>query len=233
MLIIITTAILSLLAGPIQDDNCTFSVADDDTFSNAMTAFHDVMAELWHGPVQDGNIEPVKEKMAQLISARNRILQSNLPSEFAHNCAGISQAAAALSNSVDALNNSISQEAGTEKVKDTFSEMHDRFRELRVMTVPVSVYMERFHDVMHPLWHDAYPAEDAEAIRKGVDDLVQLAKLIVKSNTGKGEELETGSKHLLDMVNNLKTACADTDDAAVLEALKIMHDAYHALSETH
>jgi hypothetical protein len=233
MLTIIATAILTLLAGPIQDESCTFTVADDDTLSNAMTAFHDVMADLWHGPVQEGNIEPVKQKMSLLVSARDRVLKANLPSEFAHNCAGISDAAAAFSSSLDALNECISQDSDAEKIKEVFSEMHDRYRELRTMTVSVTVYMERFHDVMHPLWHDAYPAEDADAIRKGVDDLVQLAELIVKSNTGKSEEVEAGSKHLIDMVKNLKTACADTDDAAVLEALKLMHDAYHSLSEEH
>lgn len=227
LLAIITILCLPSLA--LAQDDCTYKIADDETLKTALNNFHEVMSELWHGPVQEGEVEPVAAKMDAIKSLRDGILTANLPSEFAFKCAAVSAAAVEFSMSVDGVANALT-DGNVEEVKEAFSTMHDRYRDLRMMAVPASAYMEKFHDAMHPLWHEAYEAKDVEAIRAGVAELEMYAEAILKANTGKPGEAEAQSKALVAAVAELKKCCEGDDDDAILEAMKNMHDAYHVLS---
>jgi hypothetical protein len=222
-------AILCLPALAIAQDDCTYKIADDDSLKTALNNFHEVMGDLWHGPVEEGNMEPVKAKMDVMKSLCEKILAANLPTEFEFRCATVSAAATAFSKSVEDL--AVTLEGGdAEKSKEAFSAMHDAYREIRTLTTSATAYMDKFHEAMHPLWHEAYEAKDVEAIKKGVPELEMYAGAILKANKGKPGETEAQTKALVDAVAKLKKCCEGDDGEAILTAMKEMHEAYHVLS---
>lgn len=233
MKMIATIAMLITFAAVSTAQDCTFTIADDDTLQTAASTFHDVMAPLWHGPVQDGKTAPVKEQIAELIAGRDLIMKAHLPEEYRHECAAFSAMARQFSDSVDKLDKLIKDGAADETVAETFAAMHMYFERMMRIASPIDSLTERFHEVMQPLWHESYPARDVAAIKAGIPELSKWAEAIAKANMDKCEECQVGTSNLSKAVELLRKSADGGEEAAVLEALEKVHDAYHALDEDH
>jgi hypothetical protein len=91
-----------------------------------------------------------------------------------------------------------------------------------------------FHDVIHPIWHTAYPAKDAKMLRGFVPQVTELsAKIYAAKLPGILREKEAKWK---DGVAQLKTAvdaylkaAAGRDDQALLKSAEVLHANYEAL----
>lgn len=213
--------------------DCTFTVANDDTLKTAAAGFHDVMAPLWHGPVQEGTTAPVKEQIEALIAGRDQIMKAHLPEEYSHECAAFSSMAAKFSGTVDKLAGLIKDGAADDAIIDTFSSMHMQFERMMRIASPIDSLTTKFHEVMQPLWHEAYPAKDVASIKAGIPELTKWATAISRANSDKCEECQAGSSNLVETVETLRKAAETENNDAVLQALVKVHDAYHALADEH
>jgi hypothetical protein len=230
--LILTIVILVLSAAALPAQECIFKFADDDSFEKAKTQFHDVMADLLHGPVEKGDIEPVRARIGELVAGRDALMAANLPEKYKDVCPEISANAVVLSNTVDALAELVKNEAGEGEIKDAFMKVHEAYRSVAQSMLLVQDLLDAFHDVIQPVWHEAYPDKDIEAIKKAVPSLKVRAKLIVQiSGKVESEAFKNGAQELLESVVTLEEALAAEDAEATLTAVELMHDAYHALTE--
>lgn len=228
MKLIITILTLILPVIGIADDDCTFKVAADDTLKKATSAFHDIMAPLWHGPVRDGDVSGVKAEIKGLVDAKTAVMNAHLPEAKKAKCAVFSKAAAAFSESVDSLHKLIDNKGSDEEIKEAFSEMHTRYGKMVRSLLDLADYAEKFHEVMAPLWHESWEEKDVQAIKDGTGRLFSLAKAMKKA--AKNPE----HKALVDLytaVEELDKLCKGTDDQAILDGLEKVHEAYHAFSD--
>jgi len=91
-----------------------------------------------------------------------------------------------------------------------------------------------FHDVIAPIWHDAYPKKDYAALRGFVPKINELAakvyeaKLpgILRDKEAKWKEGLAAFKASVDAYN---AAAAGTDDPALLTAAEALHARYEAM----
>ena len=233
---IFITVLSVLVAATAAAQDCIFKIADDDTFEKAKEKFHDVMADLWHGPVQEGKIDPVTKQIGELKAGRDAVMSANLPGKYEVLCPVFSEKATVFSATVDELDRLcslfVSGAVSAEEVKEGFSRMHDAYREMVQTLILPEDLIEAFHDVLQPLWHEAYPSKDIDAIKKGVPSLKVRAKLLVQiAGRVETEAFGEAARALLESVATLQEAIAAGDDLATLTALELLHDAYHSLSE--
>lgn len=210
---------------------CQFEIGDPGTFREANQRFHDVLAPLQHGPVQEGNVAPVREQIGELITRRDAVMQSRLSSDHRSDCAVLSSRAMVFSKSVDELAVAAKGGANDQALLQAFAEMHDAYRSMQQALTSAHFLIEQFHAVLHPLWHEAYPENDVEAIKAQIPKLQVRSQLILNfAKARKLVGLQQAAVALVDSALLLERAAAD-DDFAVLVALEQMHDAFHAVKE--
>jgi len=229
---LLATILMLTAAIALHAEDCLFSLGDDESLDKALEAFHGIMAELVHGPVQEGNFQPVREQVGALVSAKAAIMSANLPTKFEKHCADISASAKTLFDSVDTLQQLAENNGSDEEIKAAFSKMHVSYRALRQALILPEEMIEAIHEILQPLWHEAYPAKDVEAIKAGVPKLKVRTKLLV-SVAGRLEDavLTDAATKLLESISTLEEAVAADDGTAILAALELVHEAYHQLAE--
>ncbi len=228
-----STLFLVLLAVPASAQDCIFKATEDDSLRQALKSFHDVLAGLVHGPAEKGDFGPVRARAQDLAKLRDGIMAAGLPSKLAKRCAEISARATDLSKGVDSLVAESKANAADAAIKTTFDSVHAAYRSLNSAMISLEDLLEAFHDLLHPLWHDAYPNKDAAAIKAETPRLKVRAKLILCTAESTDRSRVVGAKGLLDAVTTLEEAVAAKDDMAMLEALRIVHEAYEKLAGGH
>jgi uncharacterized coiled-coil DUF342 family protein len=214
----------------VSAQDCRFKIKDDESFKQAMNSFHEVMSGLVHGAADKGDFSQVKAKAEELAKLRNGIMAAKLPEKLARRCPDISAKAAELSKAVDTLMAQCKNNAGNDAVKLAFDSMHSAYRNLNNALVSLEDQLQAFHEVMHPLWHDAYPKKDAAAIKAEIPKLKVRAKFILSTAEAVEKARVAGAKSLLEAVTTLEEAAAANDDASVLEALRVAHEVYEKLA---
>lgn len=99
------------------------------TFSKwpAIKTFHAVMSQTFH-PAEDGNLEPIKNRSAEMVQKADDLSKSEIPTEFNNN-----KVLAAIQNlqiKSKALNIMIQEKATDEAITKFLSEIHDVFHEI-------------------------------------------------------------------------------------------------------
>jgi hypothetical protein len=94
-----------------------------------------------------------------------------------------------------------------------------------------------FHEVIYPIWHEAYPAKDAKALRGFVPRINELAaKIYAARLPGILREKEAtwkdGIMQLRQAVDSYNTAASGKDDQALLNAAEALHAKYEMLVRT-
>jgi len=211
--------------------DCIFKTTNDESLQQAMQAFHDDLAALVHGPAGEGNFTEARKEAGALLKLRDGIMAAGLSGNQAKRCAEISSRAAELSGAIDKY---VAQcKAGADKAALTtaLDEMHNAYRNLNSSLTSLEDLFEAFHELLRPLWHDAYPGKDTAAIKAEIPKLKVRAKLIVITAEKSEPAKAAAAKKLLEAVTTLEDAAAANDDLSILEALRIMHDAYEHLAE--
>jgi len=222
---------IMFFSAPALGQDCIFKAKDDDSLKTALNSFHEVIRALVHGPAEKGDFTQVRARAQEVEKLRDGILAANLPQKLSARCGDISAKARALSAAVDNL---IAQsrvgKSNDEAMKSALDKVHSGYRELNTSTTTLDDLLEAFHDSIHPLWHDSYPNKDAAAIKSQIPRLKVRAKLILSTAEAADKMKVKGAKSLLDAVILLEEAGAADDDLAVLEALRLVHDAYEGVA---
>ena len=102
-----------------------------------------------------------------------------------------------------------------------------------VTTVPE---LDAFHDVIHPMWHDAYPEKDIAALKGFVPQLIEHMEALNKAELPvalKDKETEW-KKQLLELntaVKEYEKAAASGDAQSLLSAAEELHNQYRLMRQ--
>ncbi len=95
---------------------------------------------------------------------------------------------------------------------------------------------EEFHHVMAPAWHEAYPAEDYDALFAAAPKFVECFHAVaemdpIHKSSGRKEQFIEARKELGDIVEAYAEAAASEDKEKVYALMPRLHDAFeHAAS---
>lgn len=95
---------------------------------------------------------------------------------------------------------------------------------------------EEFHDVLHPLEHEALPKGDFKTIRAQAGELTRRGEAIVKLGVPKGVkkehegEFKEGLKKFTDSLAAFKRDAEAGTDAALKESYSSVHDSFEMLA---
>ncbi len=226
--VVVFVLFLSSLAWP-QD--CIFKPKNDESFSQALKSYHEVMAALVHGPADKGDLSQVRARADELVKLSKGILDAGLPDKLYKRCAEISAKAKELAQASDGLLARSRADSANEAMKGGLERVHNAYRDLNSALTTLQDLLDGFHDVLHPLWHEAYPKKDVAAIKAQIPKLKVRAKLILSTAETREKNRVAGAKGLLEAVTTLEEAAAANDSASILEALRVAHDAYEKLAE--
>jgi hypothetical protein len=126
---LITLAIPVLMFLFLSSDSQAQSVFDKWP---ALGSFHEVMSQTFH-PMEDGNLEPIKTRSAEMSEKANLLSASEIPAEF--NTPQITDAVKRLEDGCKLMNESIAAGAGDEEIKASLIKMHDVFHEIAGLCV--------------------------------------------------------------------------------------------------
>ena len=94
---------------------------------------------------------------------------------------------------------------------------------------------EEFHDVLHPLEHEALPNKDYRRIRSQSGELVKRGKAIVKSGVPATLTGDKRSEFVLEMntfnaaLNQLRTAARRSNNSKLARSYSAVHDSFEKL----
>ena len=95
---------------------------------------------------------------------------------------------------------------------------------------------DAFHDILHPLEHEALPKGDFAKIRSDAKELTKRGKAIVKLGVPKGiktENVEEFKKHLSDFTAALAKFSSDAgsgSDADLKTSFSAVHDSFEEMA---
>ena len=94
---------------------------------------------------------------------------------------------------------------------------------------------EEFHDVLHPLEHEALPNKDYRRIRARSPELIKRGKAIVKAGTPSTLTGDKRTEFVLEMntfnaaLNQLKTAARRGSNLKLARSYSAVHDSFEKL----
>ncbi len=91
-----------------------------------------------------------------------------------------------------------------------------------------------FHEIMHPIWHKAYPSKDIEALKSYVEEVNQKAEKIYTVKLPgilreKEAKWKKGVEEFKEAVNKYNEAVEGNDEKALLDAAELLHTKYENL----
>lgn len=94
--------------------------------------------------------------------------------------------------------------------------------------------LDDFHEVMHPIWHDAYPSKDFEALKKFVDEVNAKAKAVYAATLPgiqreKQLKWNEGVMQFQSAVEDYNKYAAADDNEGLLKAAENLHTKYEML----
>lgn len=94
--------------------------------------------------------------------------------------------------------------------------------------------LDSFHEIIYPIWHEAYPRKDVAALRGFVGEIETLAGKIYTAKLpgilrDKESKWTAGVAEFKKSVEAYKTAAAGTDDQVLLDTAETLHARYEML----
>ena len=89
-----------------------------------LKAFHTIMSETFH-PSEEGNLEPIKTRISDMVTKAEVLAKSTIPSEF--NNKDVVAAVAKLAKDSKKLSENIASKANDATIKKALSDLHDTF----------------------------------------------------------------------------------------------------------
>jgi hypothetical protein len=183
----------------------------------------------------DDDFQTVRDSVPVLVAKMKALMKAELPpfysdvrDLFDKNRMKLAESMKALEEASKSDIDSLLAE-GVENVRTNFVEV--------LITLSAQIKeIDDFHEVLRPLWHEAVPNQDYEAIKAAIPDLKKLADALVKAELPKKYEFlqkEFDEKRLAlkVSVDSLEVVCRGTDNEAIESRMIDMHEAYHALTE--
>lgn len=186
-----------------------------------------------------GDIQAARDTLAILMQKFDKIEAAEVPDRLKDNAAEIESRIAALATSLDELSMLLDNPSlaaidstvlkGYQSVRMNFSRLGGLLR----FRIPELV---SFHDeVLHEIWHEAYPNNDIAAIKAAVPAFKEKAAALsnIQWPNALGADLNKIKAKVVDLqnaVNALDLACQGDDAEAIKKATEEVHSLYESIA---
>jgi triphosphoribosyl-dephospho-CoA synthetase len=196
----------------------------------ALTAFHDVIFELWHGAWPEKNTALMKELLPRVQNDFAAVEEAALPGilrdKQAAWDAGIKEMKAAIADYEKAV-----ASADDKALLDAVETLHMKFeRQMRVIR-PYLRELEDYHVFLYQIYHHFAPSHNLEMLSGSVDSLTVRCVPLASAPPprwfkGDAENLGKEIDRLCDETGKLEKAAAAADWKEILEAVDAVHEQY-------
>lgn len=197
--------------------------------------FHEVLYPVWHDYFPQGDFQSIREAIPEFKRTTQMLMEAELPL-FYHNVKDdFENKRKNLALSVDKLE-SIAQTGNDKELAKAVEEMHTAFERMARVLAPRTREIEQFHLVLYPLWHQAMPDKDYQAIKLAIPSLESKMDALMRAPLPQRfEVLETQflkKREALKLsVEELADVCRQNKDEKIIDKLTQMHEAYRELDQ--
>lgn len=183
----------------------------------------------------EGDWKTVRDSMPTLLKMGQNLVEADLPPFHNDVEAEFKEYAKTLADAIDQFK-SVAGSDNDSLLEESIEGIRAAFVEIMILLSPQVEEIDDFHEVLRPLWHDATPNQDYDAIKEAIPELKARADAIVKAQLAKKysfleKEFKEKGAALKTAVDNLARVCHENKDDKIEDMMYEMHEAYHALTE--
>jgi hypothetical protein len=195
--------------------------------------FHEVLYPVWHEFLPNGDYESIRKAVPEFKKNMEIVKKAELPLFYQHVKDDFERKRENLALSIERLD-SVAQTKDDKKLEEAVENMHSAFEQMARVLAPRMKEMEQFHLVLYPLWHEAMPNKNYQAIKEAVPSLESKMDALMKAEIPKDfKDIETPiiekREALGKAVEDLANVCRKNKDNEIIDKLTQMHDSYRAL----
>ena len=195
--------------------------------------FHEVLYPVWHEFLPNGDYESIRKAVPEFQKSKEILMKAELPLFYQHVKDDFEKKREELALSIEKLD-SVAQTKDDKKLEEAVENMHSAFEQMARVLAPRMKEMGEFHLVLYPLWHEALPNKDYQAIKDAVPSLESKMDALMKAQIP--EEFKDIEAQIIEKrealrkaVEDLANVCRKNKDEEIIDRLTRMHDSYRAL----
>jgi hypothetical protein len=195
--------------------------------------FHEVLQPIWHMAYAEKDYQAIRDAVPDFKEKMELIQKAELPGFFREKKDDYEKKKETLANAVLDLEEK-SKGTDNEALLKSTENLHTGYEQLVRVFAPRVKELESFHLALYPLWHEALPNKDYNAIKASTPVLQEKMNLLMKVELPeKSKEIAPQfiekRKALKASVDGLVKACEGKNNKKIEEKLDKMHTAYQEL----
>jgi hypothetical protein len=195
--------------------------------------FHEVLFPVWHEFLPNGDYESIRKAVPEFKKSMETLKKAELPLYYQHVKGDYEKKREELALSIERLD-AVAQTGDDEKLAEAVENMHSAFEQTARVLAPRMKEIGDFHLVLYPLWHEAMPNKDYQAIKASIPSLESKMDALMKAQVP--EEFKDIEPQIIEKrealrksVEDLANVCRKNKDKEIVDKLTQMHDSYRAL----
>lgn len=213
-------------------------LSGDEALKVAAKDFQPTMMNL-NTVLKSGDIQGARDTLTLLYQKLEKIEAAEVPARLADNADKVESQIAALITAMDELSTALENPDLTaidSTVLNQYTTVRINFARLGGLLRFKIPELISFHDdVLHEIWHEAYPNDDIAAIKAAVPAFKEKAAALtnVQWPEALGDQIEAIKDKvtaLQDAVNELENACQGNDTKAIKKATENIHSLYETIA---
>jgi hypothetical protein len=231
VLLIAATSGISYSQAKIDSTEITSSVPE-------LSAFHEIIFPMWHKAYPAKDIKTLKGYVPQIKTAIAKINTAKLPGILRDKESAWKNQLTKLNASAENYYKAAEGNVDSEML-NAAEDLHRNYEMMYGVIRPLTKEIDDYHQSLYVIYHKLYPEKKYNEIAQRMDNLVNLADLIVKYPQDKlktrlGEntvKYESASKALYAATLQTKDVLKGNDNLKKDEAVQNMHSKYQQLEE--
>ncbi len=189
--------------------------------------------------LESGDVQAARDTLAVLSQKLDRIKTAEVPVRLAESAEKVKSQVDALSTAMAELSVALANPELTaidSTVLDGYAAVRTNFARLGGLLRFKIPELISFHDdVLHDVWHEAYPNDDIAAIKAAVPAFKEKAAALnhVQWPAALGDQIETIKGKVVELqhaVDELDAACQGQDAEAIKKATEEVHSLYETIA---
>jgi len=197
--------------------------------------FHEVLYPVWHNYFPQGDFQSIRQAIPEFKRTTEMLMEAELPQYYHTVQDDFETKRQNLALAVEELE-SVAQTGDDKELAKAVEDMHTAFEQMARVLAPRTRELDEFHLVLYPLWHQAMPNKDYQAVKAAIPSLEKrLSDLLRAQLPQRFKEIEPQflekREALRQAVQELAGVCRQDKDEKIIDKLTQMHEAYRGLDE--
>jgi len=199
-----------------------------------LTAFHDVIVQLWHGAWPAKDYTQMKDLLPRVEQGVASVEGAALPGILRDRQTAWNEQLAALRQTLERYR-AAAASGDNVALADAVEALHSRFETMVRLIHPAMPELDAYHIVLYRIYHDPLPGRDLPGLRAAAEDLSGRcsdlrAAPVPKRYEGSTERLATQLTALCERTDRLRQAAAGETWDPVEPAIGEVHSQYLAVA---